>query len=303
MAVRVEDVSPVQKKLLFDISWLEVKNELEAVYKDVGKKAKVKGFRQGKIPRNILESLYKESAEEEAISNLINRYYWDALKENNIAAVAQPEIEQEGIETEKNFTFTATVEVEPIIEPSGYIGLELEKEEHDVGDSDVETRLQEVREMFSTMEELEADRGINEGDFAVIDFEGTLNGNPIKEMKADNYLLEIGSKNFIPGFEGKMIGMKKGQAEKIKIKMPDDYHAKKLAGEEVVFSVLLKNIKEKILPEIDENFIHNFDKYETLDDLKRHSKRKILPGQIRLSKIRSLTNFWKKMNLKCRSHS
>jgi len=273
MAVRVEDVSPVQKKLLFDISWLEVKNELEAVYKDVGKKAKVKGFRQGKIPRNILESLYKESAEEEAISNLINRYYWDALKENNIAAVAQPEIEQEGIETEKNFTFTATVEVEPIIEPSGYIGLELEKEEHDVGDSDVETRLQEVREMFSTMEELEADRGINEGDFAVIDFEGTLNGNPIKEMKADNYLLEIGSKNFIPGFEGKMIGMKKGQAEKIKIKMPDDYHAKKLAGEEVVFSVLLKNIKEKILPEIDEKFIHNFDKYETLDDLKRDIRK------------------------------
>jgi trigger factor len=273
MAVRVEDVSPVQKKLLFDISWLEVKNELEAVYKDVGKKAKVKGFRQGKIPRNILESLYKESAEEEAISNLINRYYWDALKENNIAAVAQPEIEQEGIETEKNFTFTATVEVEPIIEPSGYIGLELEKEEHDVGDSDVETRLQEVREMFSTMEELEADRGINEGDFAVIDFEGTLNGNPIKEMKADDYLLEIGSKNFIPGFEGKMIGMKKGQAEQIKIKMPDDYHAKKLAGEEVVFSVLLKNIKEKILPEIDEKFIHNFDKYETLDDLKRDIRK------------------------------
>jgi len=273
MAVRVEDVSPVQKKLLFDISWLEVKNELEAVYKDVGKKAKVKGFRQGKIPRNILESLYKESAEEEAISNLINRYYWEALKENNIAAVAQPEIEQEGIKAENSFTFTATVEVEPIIEPNGYIGLELEKEEHEVGDSDVETRLQEVREMFSTMEELEADRGINEGDFAVIDFEGTLNGNPIKEMKADNYLLEIGSKTFVPGFEEKMIGMKKGQAEQIKIKMPDDYHAKKLAGEEVVFSVLLKNIKEKILPEIDEKFIQNFDKYETLDDLKRDIKK------------------------------
>ncbi len=122
MAVKVEDVSPVKKKLLFDISWLEVKNELDAVYKDVGKKAKVKGFRQGKIPRNILESMYKDYAEDEAITNLVNKYYWEALKENNINAVAQPDIDQKGIEAEKNFTFTATVEVEPVIEPKGYIG-------------------------------------------------------------------------------------------------------------------------------------------------------------------------------------
>jgi len=84
MAVRVEDVSPIKKKLLFDISWLEVKKELDTVYKDVAKKAKIKGFRQGKVPRDILESLYKEHAEDEAISNLVNRYYWEALKENKI---------------------------------------------------------------------------------------------------------------------------------------------------------------------------------------------------------------------------
>jgi trigger factor len=283
--VRIEDVSTIKKKLSFDISWIEVKKELDSVYKDVGKKAKVKGFRQGKVPRNILESMYKEYAEEETITKLVNRYYWDALKDQNIAAVAQPDIEQQGLEEEKNFTFTATVEVEPAIEPKGYVGLELEKEEHDVTDSDVEKRLQEVRDMFATMEEVEADRGIGEGDFAVIDFEGTLDGKALKEMKADNYLLEMGSKTFIPGFEEQLKGMKKDQAKEIKLTMPDDYHAKHLSGKEVVFSVILKNIKEKKLPDVDEKFIQNFDKYETLGDLKED----ILKTLKEENKARSIT--------------
>jgi trigger factor len=268
MAVRVEDVSPIKKKLLFDISWLEVKKELDTVYKDVAKKAKIKGFRPGKVPRDILESLYKEHAEEEAMSNLVNRYYWEALKENKINPVTQPDIDQKGIEADKNFTFTAVVEIEPVIDPTGYIGLELEKERHEVKDSDVEARLEEIRDMFSTMEEVEADRGVSQGDFVVIDFEGFVQGKPVKEMKAENYLLEVGSKRFVPGFEEQLIGMKKNKTEQIAIKLPDDYHAKNLAGEEVTFSVTLKNIKEKKLPEIDDKFIKNFEKYESLDDLK-----------------------------------
>ncbi|HEX7533764.1 MAG TPA: trigger factor, partial [Syntrophales bacterium] len=266
--VRVEDVSPIKKKLLFDISWLEVKKELDTVYKDVAKKAKIKGFRPGKVPRDILESLYKEHAEEEAMSNLVNRYYWEALKENKINAVTQPDIDQKGIEADKNFTFTAVVEIEPVIDPTGYIGLELKKERHEVKDSDVDARLEEIRDMFSTMEEVEADRGVSQGDFVVIDFEGFVQGKPVKEMKAENYLLEVGSKRFVPGFEEQLIGMKKNKTEQIAIKLADDYHAKNLAGEEVAFSVTLKNIKEKKLPEIDDKFIKNFEKYESLDDLR-----------------------------------
>ena len=273
MAVRVEDVSPIKKKLLFDISWLEVKKELDTVYKDVAKKAKIKGFRQGKVPRDILESLYKEHAEDEAISNLVNRYYWEALKENKIDAIAQPDIDQKGIEADKNFTFTAVVEVEPVIDPTGYIGLELEKEKHEVEEYDVEARLEEIRDMFSTMEEVEVDRGVSEGDFVVIDFEGFVQGKSVKEMKAENYLLEVGSKRFVPGFEEQLIGMKKNKAEQITIKLSDDYHAKNLAGEEVVFSVTLKNIKEKKLPAVDDKFIKNFEKYENLDDLKKDIRK------------------------------
>src|SRR5512136_247080 len=97
MAVKVEDVNPVKKKMLFDISWLEVKKELDAAYKNIGKKAKIKGFRQGNVPRNILESVYREHAEDEVISNLVNKYYLEALRENKIKAISQPHIDQNGI--------------------------------------------------------------------------------------------------------------------------------------------------------------------------------------------------------------
>jgi trigger factor len=273
IAVKVEDVSPIKKKILFDISWLEVKKELDTVYKDVAKKAKIKGFRQGKVPRDILESLYKEHAEEETVSNLVNRYYWEALKENKINAISEPDIDQKGIEAEKNFTFTAIVEVEPVIDPTGYIGLELEKENSEVKDSDVDARLDEIRDMFSTMEEVGVDRGVSEGDFVVIDFEGFVQGKLVKEMKAENYLLEVGSKRFMPGFEDQLIGLTKNKTAQITIKLPDDYHAKSLAGQEIVFSVTLKNIKEKKLPEIDDKFINNFEKYESLDDLKKDIRK------------------------------
>jgi trigger factor len=123
------------------------------------------------------------------------------------------------------------------------------------------------------MEEVEVDRGVSEGDFVVIDFEGLVQGKPVKEMKAENYLLEVGAKRFVPGFEEQLIGMKKNKTEQIIIKLPDDYRAKNLAGEEVVFSVTLKNIKEKKLPEIDDKFIKNFDKYESLDDLKKDIRK------------------------------
>ena len=103
VAVKIEDISSVKKKLSFDIPWADVKNELDAVYRKVGKTAKIKGFRPGKIPREILESYYREQAEEETVTNLVNKYYWEALKEKEISSVTHPQIEQKGIETEKGF--------------------------------------------------------------------------------------------------------------------------------------------------------------------------------------------------------
>ena len=275
MSVNIEELSPVRKKISFDIPWLDVQRELENTYRTVAKTARVKGFRQGKIPRNILELHYKEHVEEEVAANLVNQFYWDALKEHDIQAVTQPQIEQKGIEKEKNFAFTATVEVEPRVDPAGYLDMELEKEELDVTDADVDARLQEIREMFATMQDVEEDRGLKTGDFATIDFQGTLDGEAQKEMKAEDYFLEIGSKTLVPGFEDQLIGMKKGESQEVQVKFPEDYHAEQLKGKDVVFSVALKGIKEKKLPEINEEFVKNFERYEKLSDLREEIRKNL----------------------------
>ncbi len=275
MSVNIEELSPVRKKISFDIPWLDVQRELEHTYRTVAKTARVKGFRQGKIPRNILELHYKEHVETEVAANLVNQFYWDALKEHDIQAVTQPQIEQKGIEKDKNFAFTATVEVEPRVDPAGYLEMELEKEELDVTDADVDARLQEIREMFATMQDVEEERGLKTGDFATIDFQGTLDGEAQKEMKAEDYFLEIGSKTLVPGFEDQLIGMKKGESKEVQVQFPEDYHAEHLKGKDVVFSVALKGIKEKKLPEINEEFVKNFERYEKLADLRDEIRKNL----------------------------
>jgi len=159
-AVKVEEISPVKKKVFIDVPWVDVKKERDAVYRDYSKKAKIKGFRQGKIPRKILEIHYKEIAEEETISNLVNKFYGDVLKDHNLKAVSQPEIEQKGIDDEKGFSFSATFEVEPEIEPQGYLNMALEKDEFTVTEEEVNGRLEEIRKMFGTLEVVTEEREI-----------------------------------------------------------------------------------------------------------------------------------------------
>jgi trigger factor len=268
VVIKIEELSPVKKKLSLEIPWSEVKNELDAAYHEVGKKAKIKGFRPGKIPRKILESYYKDQAEEETITNIINKYYWQTLEEKGIVAVSRPEITQDGLKENTDFAFTASFETEPEIEPKNYKGIELEKEEIKVTDDDVEKRIDEIRQMFATMEEIQDDRSVINGDFVTMDFDGSLDGESYKELNAQDYMLEVGSQRFVPGFEEQLIGMKKGDAREIKVTFPADYHESKFAGKEVVFNITMKNIKEKKLPQTDENLIKNFEKYNSLQDFK-----------------------------------
>ena len=268
VVIKMEELSPVKKKLSMEIPWSDVKIELDAVYHEMGKKVKIKGFRPGKIPRKILETYYKDQAQEETITNIINKYYWQTLEEKGIAAVSRPEITQEGLKENTDFAFTASFETEPEIEPKNYKGIELEKEEIKVTDDDVEKRINEIRQMFATMEEIQDDRSVINGDFVTMDFDGSLDGESYKELNAQDYMLEIGSQRFVPGFEEQLIGVKKGIANEIKVTFPSDYHESRFAGKEIIFNVTVKNIKEKKLPQTDETFIKNFEKYNSLTDFK-----------------------------------
>jgi trigger factor len=274
-AVKIEDISSVKKKLSFDIPWADVKTELDTVYRKVGRTAKVKGFRTGKIPRAILEKFYREQAEEETASNLVNRYYWEAVQEKDIPSVTRPQIDQTGIELEKVFTFSATIEVEPAIEPKDYLGIELIKEDPVVTENDLEARLQEIRQMFATMEDLNEDREVVAGDFVTLDFAGSVAGESYKDLTSENYLLEIGSKKFIPGFEDQLIGMKKGETRSVSVKFPENYNVVHIAGKDVDFKVHIQGIRVKILPEIDADFVKNFERYESLEALKADVRKNL----------------------------
>lgn len=273
--VKIEDLSSVKKKLSFEILWPDVKKELDSVYKTVAKSARIRGFRPGKVPRNVLEMHYGKHAEEETISNLITKHYTDAVEKNNILAVAQPVIDQNGIKKDENFLFDATVEIQPVIDPKDYTALNLEKEELDVTEADIEARLDQIRQMYATVEDVETDRTLANGDLAAISFEGKLDGEVRKELVSEDHLLEIGSGSFVAGFEEQLVGMKKGESKDITVTFPEDYGAKDVAGKEVLFSVALKTIREKVLPELDEEFIKNFEKYESLEGLKADIKKSL----------------------------
>ena len=275
VVIKIEDLSPVKKKMSLEIPWNEVKDALDAAYHEVGKKAKIKGFRPGKVPRKILETYFKAQAEEETITSIVNKYYWQTLEEKGIAPVSRPEIDQEGIKENADFSFSATFETEQEFEPKNYKGIELEKEEIKVTEEDVQKRIDEIRQMFATMEEVKDDRSVVPGDFVVIDFEGSLHGEKYKELKAEQYFLEIGSQRFVPGFEDQVAGMKNGETKDITVTFPADYHESKFAGQEVVFHVTVKNIREKKLPETDESFIKNFEKYDSLEDFKNDVRKSL----------------------------
>ena len=268
LSVKVEDLSPVKKKLSFDIPWEEVQRELDVAYNHIGKKAKIKGFRPGKTPRRLLEIYFKEQAEDEAVQNLINRFYWDAVEKNSLDPAAQPVIDRAGIAPESSYSFTATVEVKPVIEPQGYLDIEVEKEEPHVTDEDVRKRLEELQQVYSTLEDTPEGRSVENGNFVTLDFEGRIDGKEIEDTRGRNYLLEVGSGRFIPGFEEQIIGMKKGDTREFTLKFPDPYQKEELAGKDVTFTASVKEIKEKKIPALDESFLKNFEKYDSLDALK-----------------------------------
>lgn len=266
--VTIEDLSPIKKKLSIEVPWAEVKRELDATYGMLSKKVKVRGFRPGKVPRNVLEMHYKKDAEDEAVQNLVSKRYADAITANDIFAVAQPEIDQKGIEKDKPFSFTATVETRPEFEPKDYLGLEVVKDEIETTDQEVNDRLHQMREMYATLEDVADEREAREGDFVVVDFEVTVDGTLREELTTDNYTLQIGAGKFVADFEEKLKGLKEGEEKVVEITFPEDYQPADLAGKEGSFSVVVKNIREKKLPELDDEFIKNFEQYETIEDLK-----------------------------------
>lgn len=271
MNVRVEDVSPIKKKLFIEVAADAVALELDNAYKKIAKTADVKGFRKGKVPKTILKQQYGPRAQYDASGPLINNSLYKALLEKEIEAVSQPEIVQSGmVEEGQSFSYEAEVEVRPEVVAKDYTGLKLEKEIFSFDEDSVEKQLQQMAESRVQLE-VTSRKKAREGDTVIIDFEGFVDGTAFENGAASDYQLELGSNSFIPGFEDQLVGMKREQEKEIEVTFPEGYGAKELAGKPAVFKVLLKEIKEKIVPKIDDNLAKELDA-ENLDELKGRIK-------------------------------
>lgn len=268
-----EKVEKSQVALTIEVGAAEFEAAVEKAYRKLRRKINVPGFRPGKAPRKIIEGMYgAEVFYEEAINIAFPEAYEAAVKEKELQVVGYPTVELEGECTKDGFTFKATAPVYPEVTLGQYKGLSAPKDEVKVTAADVDERVKILQDRNTRL--VSVDREAKEGDTAVIDFEGFLDGKPFDGGKGENHSLELGSHSFVPGFEEQVIGMKAGDEKDIDITFPEDYH-KNLAGKAVVFKVKVHEVKEKEVPALDDEFAKDVSEFDTLKDLKADLKKKI----------------------------
>ncbi|QHN50050.1 trigger factor [Geobacillus stearothermophilus] len=269
MSVKWEKLEGNEGVLTVEVDAEQVNKGLDAAFKKVVKNIALPGFRKGKVPRVLFEKRFGvEALYQDALDILLPEAYAKAVEEAGIEPVSMPEIDIEQMEKGKSLIFKAKVTVKPEVKLGQYKGLEVEKMDATVTDEDVENELKRLQENYAELV-VKEDGTVENGDTAVIDFEGFVDGEPFEGGKAENYSLEIGSGTFIPGFEEQLIGMKAGEEKEIQVTFPEEYHAEQLAGKPATFKVKVHEVKAKQLPALDDEFAKDVDEeVETLDELK-----------------------------------
>ena len=276
MSFKVEQLEEKNMvKLVIEATAEEFEAGLNTAYNKSKSKINVPGFRKGKAPRKIIEQLYgQEVFFEDAANAIIPDAYAKACIESELDIVSQPKISVTQLEKGKPFVFEAEVAVRPEVELGNYKGVEVSKADTEATDADVEEEIKKVAEQNSRTITVE-DRAVKDGDMTVIDFEGFIDGEAFEGGKGENYPLTIGSHSFIDNFEDQIIGMNIGDEKEINVTFPEDYHAEELKGKPATFKVSVKEIKEKQLPDIDDDFAQDVSDFDTLDEYKADLKKKI----------------------------
>ena len=262
-------------KLEITIEAEKFENAIKKVYFQNAKYFNIPGFRKGKAPMNIVEKYYgKEIFYEDAFNDIASEEYEKAVEESKLEVVSRPKIDIVTMEKGQDVVFTAVVSTKPEVELGKYKGIEIEKIEYNVEDSDVESNLKQMQEKNARVTSVETP--VENGNIAVIDFEGFVDGKAFEGGKGENYSLEIGSGSFIPGFEDQVIGMKIDDEKDVNVKFPEDYFSKDLAGKDATFKVKVHEIKKKDLPELDDEFAKDVSEFDTLEELKNSIKQRLI---------------------------
>jgi len=268
MEVNIEETGTLTRKVTVTLPESVVQPRLDAEYDKLRKDAKLRGFRRGKVPRSIIVKNYKPQVEGEIGEKLVQETYFDVIEKQNLDAVTHPEITSVKYNDDGSFTYVASVDTRPQFELGEYKGLEIEKPSILVTDEEIELELLSLQKEMAALRSVE-DRPVQQGDVVVVDYQGHHKGNPMKHVKNENYTVDVGSGRMGSEFETKLVGMKKGEEANHEVDFPESHPNPILKGKKVEFRILVKDIKERILAELNDEFAKEVsDKFSTLDDLK-----------------------------------
>ena len=248
MKVRVEDQSTVKKVLHIEMPQDDVVRELDSAYNQLKKTAKIKGFRPGKVPRTVLERMYRKDVNADVVSKLIQNGFVEAVKETNLRIVGSPKVDPPDLNEQTDYAFTAEIEVHPEIPDIEFKGLTLKKTTYTVSDEEIDLQLKMLRKNLAKRQPVEEQRPAQSGDIVVIDYEGFKDGVVHEDTKkTENFTTQIGEGQVVKDLDDGLVGMQVGEEKEIQVQFPDDYFSKALAGQKLVFKVKLNEIREEIL--------------------------------------------------------
>lgn len=275
MKIDVDELSPVQRKVRVELPAETVASEFAHAYKNLGQRVRVKGFRTGKIPRNVLQGIYGDEVKGEVRSHLVEESLGEVIKERGLQIVSRPEVETNDLNEGGAFSFSAVFEIKPEIEVKDYLGVEVEKIKLTISDNQVQDALKRIQEGHARLEPVEGRDRVQTADFVTLDFEGTVAGKPFSGGKGENYSLEVGSGHALPQFEEAVVGLKIGDRQTAQVSYPDSYPNKEIAGKTVDFSIVVREIKQKVLPTLDDEFAKDHGEHGSLDELKAAIRKRL----------------------------
>ena len=275
MSLQVEKLEKNMAKLTIEVSAEDLDKAMEKAYQKQKSRISLPGFRKGKAPRKMIESMYGKGVfMEDAVNSLVPQEYTKALGECDLEIVSQPEINVTQMEPGKALIFTADVAVKPEVTLGDYKGVEVPKSEITVTDEEVDAEVKKEQDKNARTVAVE-DRAAANGDITTIDFEGFVDGVAFEGGKGTDYALTLGSGTFIPGFEDQLVGANTGDHVEVKVTFPEEYQAKELAGKEAVFQCDVKKIETKEVPELDNEFAKDVSEFDTLAEYKEDVKKKL----------------------------
>lgn len=274
MNVSVVDLNENQKKVLVQLPADKVQRELDKKYREVSKSIRIRGFRQGKAPRNLIKSLYGKTIESELSSQFIQETFPDALTDSALKPLAEADVSELKFEDDGSFTYTAIVDVCPEFELAPYKGIEVAMPPTEVTDEMVDAEIDRMREQHAQLKTIDPPRPVVQGDVLVVDFTPSVDGHVLEKGKSTDFMLEVGKGSVHPDFDGNLLGHELGESFSFEIVYPDNAPTREVAGKHVQMDVTIKELKEKILPEANDDFAKEVDS-DTFDALRQATRERL----------------------------